>query len=133
MNLSVTMRRHVKLRNTILQHHCINEPYATGTWFSTSTNYEGYKCAQIFYGTRSKVISYYGLAAKSYGPNALLDLSRQEGVPLSTTRHISKMQSSAVFNYYMRKFWVKDRFIEPYSPKHNLIEREAMVTHKGKL
>ena len=90
------MRWHDKSRNIILQRRRINEPYATDTWFYTTTSYEGYNCAQIFYGTSSKVISNYGLENESDGPNVLLDFFRKEGVPLSITRDNSKMQSSAV-------------------------------------
>ena len=43
------------------------------------------------------------------------------------------MQSSAVCNYYIRKFWVKDRLIEPYNPQQNPEEREAMGTQNVKL
>ena len=47
MNLSIPMIWHVKSRNPTLQHHRINEPYATDTWFSTTTSYEGYECTKI--------------------------------------------------------------------------------------
>ena len=107
------MRLHVKSRNPILQKHCINDLYATDTWFSTTTSYEGYYCAHIFYDTRSKLISHYGLATESDGPNELIDLSgRKVSHYISTTRENSNMKSSAVWNDYMRNFWVKDRFIE---------------------
>ena len=56
MNIAIPMRRHVKSSNPILQRHRINKPYAMGNWFYTTTSYEGYNRAQIFYGTRSKVI-----------------------------------------------------------------------------
>ena len=96
MNLHTLMIRHIKSRNPIFQHCCINDPYAKEAWFSVATSYEGYNCAQIFYGTSSKVISNYGLENESDGPNVLLDFFRKEGVPLSITRDNSKMQSSAV-------------------------------------
>ena len=133
MNLRIPMRRHVKSRNPILQRRRINEPYATDTWFSTTTSYEGYNCVQLFYGTKSRVMSNYGLTTESDGPNALLDFFRQEGVPISITRDNSKMQSSIIWNDYMRRFWVKDRFIEPHNPQQNPVEREAMGTLKEKL
>ena len=96
MNLRIPMQRHVKSRNPILQRRRINEPYATDTWFSTTTSYEGYNCVQLFYGTKSRVMSNYGLTTESDGPNALLDFFRQEGVPISITRDNSKMQSSII-------------------------------------
>ena len=36
------------------------------------------------------------------------------------------MQSSAFWNNYMWKFWLKDRFIEPYNPQKNPSDYEAM-------
>ena len=39
------LRRHIKSRNPILSTHRISEKYATYTWFSLVTSYEGYKCA----------------------------------------------------------------------------------------
>ena len=75
MNLCIPMRLHVKSRNQILRLRCINETYAIDNWFSTTIHYEGYNCAYIFYGTRSKVVSHYGLVTESDGPNALLDFS----------------------------------------------------------
>ena len=43
------------------------------------------------------------------------------------------MQSSAVWGYYMQKFWVKERFLESYNPQHNPEEREDVGTQNGKL
>ena len=80
INMRIPMRQHYKARNPILQRRRIMEPYATDTWFSTIQSYEGYNCAQIFYGTNSKVTSHYGLRSEQSGPQALLDFFRQEGV-----------------------------------------------------
>jgi hypothetical protein len=41
INMRVPMQQHYKSRNPILQRRRINEPYATDTWFSTVTSYEG--------------------------------------------------------------------------------------------
>ena len=66
-------------------------------------------------------------------PNALLNFFRQEGLPLSITRDNSKIQSRDVWINHMRKFWVKDRFIEPYSPQQNPEKREDVGIQKVKL
>ena len=42
INKRVPMQQHYKSRNPILQRRCINEGYATDTWFSSVTSYEGF-------------------------------------------------------------------------------------------
>jgi len=123
------MRQHYKARNPILQRRRINEAYATDTWFSTVTSYEGYNCAQIFYGYKSKMVSHYGMKRQSDGPDILLDFFRQEGVPLSITRDNAKMQTGQLWKEYCRRYWVKDVFIEPYHPNQYPAER-AMAIQK---
>ena len=54
------MQIHHKSRNPILQRRRINEEYATDSWFSTVTSYEGYNGAQGFYGIKSKYMSHNG-------------------------------------------------------------------------
>ena len=132
INMRLPMRTHFKSRNPILQRRRIMEPYATDTWFSTTPSYEGYNCAQIFYGINSHHVSHYGMASESDGPAALLDFFRQEGVPLSITRDNSRMQVSHLWQDYMRKYMVKDSFTEPYHPNQNPAER-AMARQKEKL
>ena len=83
INLRIPMRQHYKSRNPLLSRRHISEDYATDTWISTVTSYEGYNCAQIFCGVKSKHVSQYGMNKESNGPDALLDFFRQEGVPLS--------------------------------------------------
>ena len=101
-----------------------NEKYATDTWFSSVTSYEGYNCAQIFHGVNSKFTSYYGMQSESNEPDALLDFFRQEGVPISIIRDNSRMQTSTMWQDYCRRFWVKDEAIEPYRKQQNPAERE---------
>ncbi len=73
INKRVPMQQHYKSRNPILQRRRINEGYATDTWFSTVTSYEGYNCVQAFYGIDSKMMSHYGMQKESNGPQALQD------------------------------------------------------------
>jgi len=49
------------------------EEYATDTWYWKVKSYEGYKCCQLFYGTKSKKFSNYGMRTEAHGPEALLD------------------------------------------------------------
>ena len=132
INMRVPMQQHYKSRNPLLQRRRINEPYATDTWFSTVTSYEGYNSAQIFYGIKSGFTSHYGMQRETQGPEALLDFFRNEGVPISITHDNSHMQVSHIWKEYCRRFWVKDKFIEPYHPHQNPAER-AMAIHKNKI
>ena len=34
------------------------------------------------------------------------------------------MQTSTIWQEYLRRFWVQDKFIEPYHPNQNPFERE---------
>jgi Reverse transcriptase (RNA-dependent DNA polymerase) len=117
------LRTHIKSRNPLLQRRRFKEPYATDTWFSTTKSYEGYKCAQIFVGIQSKMVSHYGMTTESDGPNALLDFLRKEGVPLSILKDNSKMQSGKIWQEICRRYWIKDEFTEPYHPHQNHAER----------
>jgi hypothetical protein len=99
------------------------EPWATDTWFSKTTSYEGYNCAQIFVGQNSMRIQQYGLVSESQGPDALLDFFRNIGVPLSMRRDNAKMQASQAWQDIMRKYNCKDEFTEPYNPQQNPAER----------
>ena len=97
INMRIPMRQHYKARNPLLSRRRILEPYATDTWFSTTTSYEGCNCAQIFSGVKSKTVSRYGMKSETDGPAALLNLFQQEGVPLSIKRDNSKMQTSKLW------------------------------------
>lgn len=67
------------------------------------------------------------MKSEKHGPEAMLDFFRQEGVPVSLTRDNSRMQTSATWNEYMRRYWVKDNFIEPYHPGQNPFERDQAL------
>ncbi len=121
---SVPMQAHHKSRNPLLTRNRLYEDYATDTVFSSVTSFEGYNCAQPFVGVKSKYRATYGMTTESNGPDAMLDFFRDEGVPISLVRDNSKMQASHTWNEYMRRFWVKDKFTEPYHPQQNPAERE---------
>ena len=73
INMRIPMRQHFKSRNPLLNHRRILEGVATDTWFSSVTSYEGYNCAQAFYGTKSKTMSHYGMRSEASGPSVLED------------------------------------------------------------
>jgi hypothetical protein len=119
----IPLKPHYKSRNPILSKRRLMEPFATDTWFSTVTSYEGYNCCQIFVGEKSKQIYNYGLVSEASGPQALLDFFREIGVPISIRRDNSKMQTSQAWNDLMRLYNSSDKFIEPHNPQQNPAER----------
>ncbi|MEM7375767.1 MAG: hypothetical protein AAF587_44660, partial [Bacteroidota bacterium] len=123
------MQVHHKSRNPLLQRRRINEDYATDSWFSTVTSYEGHNGAQAFLGIQSKFMSHYGFKTESEGPECLLDFFRKEGVPISILSDNSKMQTGKLWTEYLRRFWVNDKQIEPHRPHQNPFERELHI-HK---
>ena len=120
----IPFQLHHKSRNPLLQRTRLLEGHATDTIFSATASFEGYNAAQPFVGVKSKYRKIYGMKSESGGPDALLDFFRQEGVPLSIVRDNSKMQASQAWTDYCRRFWVEDKFIEPYHPEQNPLERE---------
>ena len=119
----IPLRPHLKTRNPILSCPRLMETYATDTWFSKVTSYEGYNCMQLYCGTKSQRVIQYGMTTESNGPDTLLDFFRNIGVPLSLRRDNAKMQASAAWQDIMRKYNCKDQFIEPYNPQQNTAER----------
>ena len=75
----------------------------------------------------------YGMISESDGPEVLLDMFRNIGVPLSMRRDNSKMQASHVWNSIMRDYNCKDEFTEPYHPQQNPAERRnGLIKEKMK-
>ncbi|CAB9530120.1 unknown protein [Seminavis robusta] len=122
INSHFPMRNQVQSMNPVLQRRRLPEGFATDTFFSTVTSYEGYNAYQIFYGLDSHSIFVYGLGSEKDGPNALLDFFKQVGVPPSILRDNSKMQMGKVWTDYMRRYWSKDKFTQPYKPSQNRAE-----------
>ena len=119
---NLPMKSHQKSRNPNLQVRRFLEGEATDTGFATVTSYEGYNVFQLFVGLNSYYVSIYGLQSEGQGPNALLDHFRNEGVPLSMRRDNSKMQAGNIWREYLRRYWCKDEFTEPYHPHQNPAE-----------
>ena len=49
---------------------------------------------------------------KSNGQNVQLDYFKEVGVPTSLIHGNSKMRTSTQWKEYMRRYWVKDQFID---------------------
>ena len=122
VNTRFPMKQHYMTRNPLLQRRRFTEDAATDTRFATVTSYEGYNCAQVFVGIKTHCEHNYGMARESDGPEALLEYFRQEGVPTGLIRDNSKMQQSRTWQTYLRRYWVKDGFTEPYHPNQNPAE-----------
>ena len=59
---------------------------------------------------------------KSNRPQAMLEFFRAKDFPIQLTIDNAKTQTQKNWNYYMRWYWVKDRFIEPHHPYQNTFE-----------
>ena len=63
-------------------------------------------------------------------PNSFIDFSYRKVSQNQFARDNSKIQYGAVWDDYMWRFWVKDRFIEPYNTHHNTEEYKDIGTQK---
>ena len=120
----IPMQQHHKIRNPMLSRYQLQEGYATNNIFYKLPSFEGYNYAQGLSGIDLIYQAGYEMNTKSNGPTAMLDFFRAEGVPISLTRNKYKMQKSRTWNKYMRRYWVKDRFIEPHHPEQNSFEQD---------
>jgi hypothetical protein len=110
----------------------LNDKCATDTVFSPTTSYEGFNCMQWFVFHRAHYQSEYGMTSEGSGPNALLDFLRDIGAPMAMRRDNSKMETSELWEKYLRQYNVKNKFIEPYHPKQNPAERQLAI-HKEQM
>jgi hypothetical protein len=110
----------------------LNDKCATDTVFSTVTSYEGFNCMQWFAFHRSHYQKEYGMRSEGSGPNALLDFFRDIGAPMTMRRDNSKMQTSDLWEQYLRQYNVRNEFIEPYQSQQNPSERQLAI-HKDRM
>ena len=54
----------------------------------------------------------------------MFDFFKEDRVPISIKRDNYKVQTRKTWNEYMRRFWVKDNFIETHHPRHNPFEQD---------
>ena len=99
-----------------------NGPEGSNTVFSATSNFKEHNITQILIGTESRAGSLHTICPKSNGPNTKLDHFIEVGVPTSLIHDNSNMRTSTQWKEYMRKYWVKDQFIELYHPNQNPIE-----------
>ena len=87
-------------------------------------SFEGYNYAQGSSVIDSSYCAGYVMNTESNGPQDMLDLFHAKDVPISLTRDNSKLQTSKNWNDYMRKYWVKYRFIKSHHLEQNPFERD---------
>ena len=110
--------------NSVLGNARMHEGMSTDPVFSTVPSYEGYNMAQVCIGLDSKRAFAFGMVTEGEGPNTLLDLARNIGVPTGLVYDNSKVMASKQWKQYMRRFWIKEiGHNEPGRPWTNPFER----------
>ena len=124
---AIPMRRHVQALFPFLNRKRINETVATDTFFASTDDVSGAKCAQIFYGLTSHFMNVYPLRTEADGPKAFEDFARFEGLPNAIRSDNSKMQRySKKLIDRLREWRVKNEFTEPHHPQQNPAELRAI-------
>ena len=94
--------------NRVLGNARLHEGMSTDPVFSTAPSWEGYNCAQIYIGLKSKRPFCFGMVSESEGPNTLLNICRNIGVPSGLIYDNSKVMAGKEWKKYMRQFWIKE-------------------------
>ena len=72
----IPMQNHHKIQSPLISHNRRLEGYATYTFFSEITSFEGYNFSQYFVVVGSKFRAAYGITTESDGPEAMIDFSK---------------------------------------------------------
>jgi Reverse transcriptase (RNA-dependent DNA polymerase) len=127
LSVGIPMRRHVQSLFPFLNRRRIDETVATDTFFASTDDVSGAKCAQIFYGLTSHFMNIFSLRTESDGPKAFEDFARSEGLPNAIRSDNSKMQRySKKLIDRLREWRVKNEFTEPHHPQQNPAELRAI-------
>jgi hypothetical protein len=116
------MRRHLKRRFQMLRHKWLNEVIDTDTYFANEKSIEGYHCAQVFFGMKSKILCAAGMKTESEFTDVYLDFIRKYGIPSALQRDNAKYEMSQRFEDIHRDFIIVDQWTEPHSPWQNPAE-----------
>ena len=102
--LRLPFRQHHKSRTPQLNVPRLMETFATDTLFSSETGLGGITCAQLFVGTKSKLIKIFGMRTESEGPDAFEDFIRGKGALYALRSDNAKMQTGVNFkkNVYLK-------------------------------
>jgi hypothetical protein len=75
LSSGIPMRRHFQSLFPFLNRKRIDETVATDTFFASTDDVSGAKCAQIFYGLISHFMNIYSLRTEADGPKAFEDFA----------------------------------------------------------
>ena len=119
------MRMHYKSLFSMLRQRRLNETQATDTYFSSHRSIEGYTCAQVYYGLKSKRLAIYGMRTKGEFLDTYRDFIRDVGAPHTLRRDNAREEDTKGVKESNRKLIIKDQFTEPYHPQQNPAELNA--------
>ena len=89
------MRRHIKSRIPHLNTYRLNEVISTDPLLSNIRSiFQGFSCAQIFFGLKSHVINVYGMRHKHNFPEVYCDFIRDQGCSFALRRDNAKEENS---------------------------------------
>ena len=96
------------------------------TMFAGTTAIGGFTCAQVLYGTTSRVINVYGMKSKSEFPAVYADFLRNEGIPTVLHWDNAPEEQSQAVTTMNRKYLIKDEYSETDNQQQNPVELNAI-------
>ena len=124
--VSYPLVRHVAARFAWMNRFRLREKVSTDTMFAGTTAIGGFTCAQVFYGTTSRVINVYGMKSKSDFPLVYADFLRNEGIPTVLRRDNAPEEQSQAVTTINRKYLIKDEYLEAENQQQNPVELNAI-------
>ena len=118
------LKRHYKSRFPALNRSRLQEMFCTDTYFGSKTALGGYTCAQIYYGTKSKLVVVYPMISESQGPQTLEDFCRNQGAPIKIKNDRAKMETGKGWTQICRTFNIEQCTTEAHHPWQNEAERQ---------
>ena len=109
-----------------------NESVATDTVFAKTQSMEGFKCAQVYLATESRVIKVYGMHGKGEFPTTYRDFIRDYGIPHTLRRDNAKEEDSKAIKDINQEYIIADEYTEPHQPQQNPAEWGAVRYLKRK-
>ena len=94
--------------------------------FASTTAISSFTCAQVFYGTTSRVINVYGMKSKPEFPAVYADFLRNEGIPTVLRIDNAPEEHSHIITTTNRKYLIKDEYSEADNQQQNPVELNAV-------
>ena len=124
--VSFPLVRHIASRFAWMNRFRLREKVSTDALFAICTALGGYSCAQVFYGTTSRVINVYGMKSKADFPKVCADFLRNKGIPTVLRRDNAPEEDSSAVTKLQRKYLIKDEFSEAANQQQNPVELNAI-------